>query len=234
MRDRALFAYAYARLQAHHGRRPTKSTWRHLNASKSLGHYLESARQTGLGPWVDNLTAATGTHEIEHALRRDWRDYVCRVASWLPREWQHAVLWTGGLADLPMDVHRQRGLEIPTWADQATPDGDVMWLDQDLPMANWLERFAALWPRASGTDVHQMEGLLDLLRRHLAPNNPEYLRDGVEARYQLIARLERLFHRTAQRPVAVFAFLAMVALDIEHLRAHMVHRRLFPETLDNR
>lgn len=63
-------------------------------------------------------------------------------------------------------------------------------------------------------------------------NNPALAHDAVEARYTLINRLEQLFRQGAQRPVAIFAFLGMTALDIEHLRAHLVHRCLFPETLD--
>jgi len=233
MRDRAAFAYAHARLQAHHGRRPTKSTWHFLNASKSLGHYLESARKTGLGAWAAHLTTGTDIHDIEGALRREWQAYVERVSSWLPRDWRPAVLWTQVLADLPLAVHHGRGLATPAWGE-----ADVARLQDgtssEKPLSDWVERFNELWPQGSDADARELKQLIDVLRYHLAPDNPDYILDGVEARYSLIARLERLFRRHAQRPVAVFAFLGMVALDIEHLRAHLVHRRLFPETLDNR
>lgn len=231
MCDRALFAYAHARLQAHNGRRPTKSTWHHLNSSKSLGHYLESARQTGLNPWVSQLTATTDMHGIERALRRDWQAYAGRVALWLPRDWRPVVVWTGQLADLPMTVHQARDRKE---LSAAPGDSDIAWAARHVPLAGWLERLGKLWPRTGAADIGGLENLLGILRRHLALDNPAYLRDGVEARYHLIACLERLFHHNAQCPTAVFAFLGMVALDIEHLRAHLVHRCLFPETLDNR
>lgn len=207
MHERTAFAYAHTRLQAHQGRRPTKSTWHFLNASKSLGHYLESARQTSLAPWVTHMTTASDTHSIEHGLRRDWRAYVNRVASWLPVEWRAAALFVGELADLPLDEEPQS-------------------------LTQWRERFRQLWPQGRRTDG--LDALIALLAQHLSPANAAYKSNGVEARYTLIARLERIFRRSAQHPVAAFAFLAMVALDIEHLRAHLVHRCVFPETFDRK
>lgn len=224
MRERAAFAYVQSRLQAHQGRRPTQSTWQFLNSSRTLGHYLESARQTALAPYVTNLTANSDIHVIERNLRTDWRAYVDKVALWLPAEWRPAVRWVGQLVDLPFLADNRR-----------KPDSETTAADESrASVAGWLERFQHMLPRAKGPHADDIEALLFLLRRHLSLDNPELRRDSVEARYRLIAALEKVFRRKAQRPVAVFAFLSMSALDMEHLRAHLVHRCLFPETLDNR
>ena len=238
MADRASFAYAQARLQAHHGRRPTKATWQYLNSSKSLGHYLDSARQTGLKRWVSQLSATTNAHGIEEALRRDWRVYVGAISKWFPDRWRPALQWTGGLVDLPLTVHLARGLAVPDWASgerHATAlsrKNDRDWAAQQTPMAVWLDHFRTLLPATD--DRAEMESLIGVLRRDHSADHPANTLEGVELRYQLISRMERLFRRHTQQPVAAFAFLAMVAMDLEHLRAHLVHRCLFPETLDNR
>jgi len=248
MTDRAAFAYAQARMQAHHGRRPTKATWQHLSSSKSLGHYLDSARQTGLKRWVSHLSATTTVHAIEDALRRDWRAYVDKVSTWFPRPWRPALQWTGGLVDLPITTHVARGEELPHWAAADIVGGerpvtvlsqkdDQDWAVAQTPMAVWLDHFRTLLPLTHGGgtgDQAAFDKLIDMLHRDHGADQPANTLDGVELRYQLISRTERLFRRHTQQPVSAFAFLAMVAMDLEHLRAHLIHRCLFPETLDNR
>jgi len=216
MTERAAFAYIQARLQAQHGRRPNKATWRRLNASKSLGHYLENVRQTPLAPWVTHFTATSDIHMIERSLRQDWKAYVARLASWAPRDWHPAILWLATLVDLPLRAD----------------DGDTAEAPKTPPLEAWVNALLRLWPTPSRRERQDLERLLNVLREHLSLNNPALAHDTVEARYTLINRLEQLFRQGAQRPVAIFAFLGMTALDIEHLRAHLVHRCLFPETLD--
>ena len=238
MADRGAFAYAQARMQAHHGRRPTKATWRYLNSSKSLGHYLDSARQTGLKRWVTHFSGTTNVHAIEEAIRRDWRAYVATISTWFPRQWRPAMQWTGGLVDLPMTAHLARDQAVPDWAGGERREtvlaqkDDQAWAGPQAPMTVWLDHFRTLAP-ATG-DGAALEKVIDILRRDHGADLPANTLDGVELRYQLIARMERLFRRHTQQPVAAFAFLAMVAMDLEHLRAHLIHRCLFPETLDNR
>lgn len=220
MNERAAFAYIQARLQAQHGRRPNKSTWRRLNASKTLGHYLENVRQTSLAPWVTHFTANSDIHMIEQSLRQDWKTYVTRLASWAPQKWRASILSIATLVELP---HK-------TEDDDETPPPP----SETPPLEDWLEGFLRLWPNITKHDRRGLEQLLSTLRQHLSLTNPALAHDAVEARYALSNRLERLFRQGAQGPVAVFAFVGLVALDLEHLRAHLVHRRLFPETLDIR
>lgn len=224
MSDRAAFAYAQARLQAHHGRRPTPAAWQVLGASKSLGHYLESARPTGLGPWITHLGVTADVHTIEDALRREWRAFVARVASWLPREWRRAALWVGMMADLPLSVHVARGHDLPAWAGQADVSARAQqWPGERDPLKAWCERFCALWPHMARGDAQAMESLIGALGGHLAAE------EGEAARERLRTHLGRVFRSASQRPAAVFAFLALAALDVEKLRGDLAGRSLFPE-----
>lgn len=236
MPSRADFAFAQARLQAHNGRRPTRATWQYLNASKSLGHYLESARQTGMGPWVGHITANSDIHVIEHALRNDWRAYVQKVSAWLPPSWRPATEWAAVLADLPQTA--------PTPASQVDPDPPPAhlaeksdadprsWANTALDL--WAQHFRRLWPPCRQDERRELEKLLALLGHELGPQQSAHSIGGTKRRHQLTVRLERLLHHHGQTPLAVFAFLSLVAVDLQHLRAHLVHRCLFPETLDNR
>lgn len=236
MPERARFAYAQARLQAHHGRRPTAASWRVLAASKSLGHYLDGARQTGLAPWVTHLSSNADVHGIETTLRRDWRAFVKRVASWLPEDWRAAVLWTATLPDLPLTAHRARGLEPPHWAeeivdnDNARPvrahaqDGAAA---QD-PLTAWLNAFRARWPDGARDDAREVEALINSIGHYLGGGAA----DSETARERLRTRLTKTFRHGAQRPVAVFAFLALMAFDVEKLRGDLTSRALFPERME--
>lgn len=229
MFERAAFAFAQSRLQSHNGRRPTEMTWQHLNASKSLGHYLEGARQTGLGPWVVDITANSDIHAVEASLRRHWRDFVQKVSSWLPTQWRPAARWTAMLADLPLTT------QGPLTVQGKEPhSNNASELQSVASLQAWAERFRDLWPHLKKSDRTELEKLLRRLRRDLGPDRYAHSLDGTERRHQLSDSLERLLHHQSQGPLAVFAFLSLVAIDLQHLRAHLVHRCLFPETLDNR
>lgn len=225
MGNLAHFAFAQARMQAQHGARPSDSTWRMLQASSTLGHYLESARSTGLAPWVTNLGPSSDVHTIEQTLRRDWRGYVDTVAGWLPEAWRPAVRWTAVLADLERE-------------DRNDPvDGTGGWAPGHRPLAAWTGAFRALWPAMSARDARAMDRLMTLLGDHLAPTSGDDGRArGAElaerARERLRDRLTRILHQSAQSPPAVFAFLTLTALDVERLRGDLVRRRLFADMME--
>lgn len=236
MPERARFAYAQARLQAHNGRRPKAASWRVLEASKSLGHYLDSARQTGLAPWVTHLSSSADVHAIETTLRRDWRAFVKRVASWLPEDWRAAVLWTATLPDLPLTAHRARGLAPPHWAEGIVDNDNARparahaqdWADPQEPLTAWLNAFRARWPDGARDDARELEALINLIGRYLGDGAT----DSEATREHLRTRLLKTFRHGAQRPVAAFAFLGLMALDVEKLRGDLAKRTLFPERME--
>lgn len=252
MNQVASFAYAQARLQARHGARPNAATWRRLEGVGDLLHFLQVARATGLRPWVLHFSVRTDIHAMELSLRQQFRHYIADVASWQPVAWRKPMLWVQQLLDLPGLQHLLMGERVPAWMREdpvlkpfatdnlrarreALQDSDFAPLvdtwQAGLPLlGGWRQRWRALWPQISRTAAAPMERLEAHLLRHLRS-----LREGggVErsqrACEQLAEKLAYEFRRYTHQPAAALTHLALVALDLERLRAALVRRGLFAE-----
>lgn len=248
----ASFAYAQARLQARHGARPNAATWRRLEGVGDLLHFLQSARTTGLRPWVLHFSARTDIHAMELSLRQQFRQYIADVAGWQPVAWRKPILWIQRLLDLPGLQHLLMGERAPGWMRddpvlkpfatnnlrtrlEALQESDFAPLvrawQRGLPLlAGWRQRWRALWPQTSSTAAAPVEQLEAHLQRHLRS-----LRQGggversQQACEQLAAKLAYEFRRHTHQPAAALLHLALVALDLERLRAALVRRSLFVE-----
>lgn len=246
----ASFAYSQARLQARHGARPDAATWRRLEGIGDLLHFLQSARTTGLRSWVLHFSARTDIHAMEHSLRQQFRRYVADVASWQPVAWRKPVLWVQRLLDLPALQHLLMGERASGWMRddpvlkpfatdnlrarlEALQDSDFALLVQTWQagrplLDGWQERWHGLWPRISSTVASPLERLEAHLQRHVRSLRVD---GGVERSQQACQRLaEKLayeFRRHTHQPAAAFVHLALVALDLERLRAALMRRALF-------
>ena len=107
--------YAQARLQARFGSRPVRAEWQRLDSIGEIGAFLEAAKRAGLGRWLAGLDEHAGMHRVEIALRERLRDCIRELASWMPSNWQSAMLWTSHLVDLPALVHLARGGSEVAW-----------------------------------------------------------------------------------------------------------------------
>jgi len=197
----AEFAYAQARLQARHARSPDTAAWQLLEASHTAAHYLAQARSGPMASWIESLADARDAHRIERHVQLRWQRFVNEVAGWLPRRWQPAMQWFGAITALSLGDAAQRG-------QQAT--------------AEWLEGWHASLPSDAGDRA--------LLRRPAELLLPRLVRhDGQRGATVAAERREllKLFRRHAGSAVAVFAYLAMAALDVERLRGGLVVRALF-------
>jgi hypothetical protein len=91
----------------------------------------------------------------------------------------------------------------------------------------WLDEWRRRWPDRTGEDALALEALARLFNRHL----PRFAELGAEEAWALRLDLETQvatrFRRHALTPVAAFAYLALVALDLERLRGHLVVRAAF-------
>lgn len=250
------FAYAQARLQAHHGRRPGPEVWQQLEAIADFGHFVQTARNTGLRPWVQHAGPQSGADQVELSLRERFRRHVRRVAAWQPRDWAAAVDWALRLPDLPGLQHLLQDRPTPGWMERdpvfarylqersenrraaLRGAGDIGPLVRDweggrsLPEA-WRERWHALWPkapRAHRIALYELEALMrnaqDRLERERAAEAAQVWPRGEE----LEASLVRMFRRRPQQPAAAFAHLALVWLDLARLRGGLVRRRLGLQT----
>lgn len=200
MTPRAGFAYAQARLQARYGGRPDDVLWRTLEASRTAAHALALTRGGPLAAWTDGLAEATDPHRIEPHLRVRWRQQVETIASWLPLRWQPAARWFAALVELPL-------ADAPAAAERA---------------AQWRGEWRRRLPADAG-DAARLAEPAALLMPRLA--NATALRAaGAEPTRRA---LERLLRRQAGTAVAVFASLALLALELERLRGILVVRAMF-------
>lgn len=246
-------AYAQARLQARHGRRPTDERWRLLEATPDLAGYLQTARSTSLRPWVAQLAGDAGTHQIERSLRRDWQIYVAEVAGWIPAAWQPAARWLATLPFLPFFVHLLRGEPAPRWMLKdpvlaAVAQTDTERRNEALaatmlgrisepvregtpPVDAWLGAWVNEWPAADAAGVIALERVRRAFHSHVSTILAEPLQypPGPALRRRIGERFNMAFRRESGRITAVFAHLGLMALDVERLRGGLVLRALFPD-----
>lgn len=246
----AEFAYTQVRLQARHGARADTATWKRLAGAGDLLHFLQSARTTPLRPWVLHFSAHTDIHAMQASLRQEFRQYITQVASWQPRRWREAVLWTRRLLDLPALQHLLLGEPPPLWmladpalkgfatADprrrvEALQDSDCgvllqAWQQRRPLLDGWIQRWRNLWPGAPAAVTAPLEQLAVQLQGYLEDMRREDTDAGSQrTREVLAAKLGYEFRRHSHQPAAAFLHLALVGLDLQRLRGALVRRALF-------
>lgn len=250
--DTGSLEYAHARIGARWGARPDAGAWRRIEVTRDLPAMLDLARRGSLARWLHGVAADSGLHAIEAALRRRWREAVAELGAWMAPEWRDAIAWCAHLADLAAVQHWARG-DAPqaSWladddilrsldaaADAATPARasalDIAWrtLLRDArgePAAvasHWLAAWRALLPEGPGRRTIE-QTLVPLLHRHAQDFAAPPSIDGWGQRRALQARLVALWRRHPVEPVAVFAHLALQAIEFERLRAEVIGRAAF-------
>jgi hypothetical protein len=91
-------------------------------------------------------------------------------------------------------------------------------------IAAWEREWRTRWPRVAGDLASALDDVSHAVRRHVLAFTALIPDDTAAARQSLAARLIALLHRTAAQPAALFAYLALFALDIERLRGEFVVR----------
>jgi len=243
------FAYVQARIQSRYGSRAKTDVWLKLHTIDDPGSYLQVARQTPLRPWVLGINSTHSSHSVELALRQKYRAHVDEVARWMPGAWQSPIRWIKRLADLPILQYLAEGGDPINWMKsdpaidgftanepalrlQAMRDAGCTslveaWQQDDLLIAGWLRHWNNICPatKAFKQGLHQMELLLH------AQNQPSARQAdaGLPTEYADIEnRLRRIFRRYSFQPTAVCAYLASIAIDVQHIRSNLMQRMLFP------
>lgn len=217
--------YAQARMQGRHGARADEALWRRLAVHEGFEAYLAAARATSLVRWLGAIGVGADAHAIELELRRCWRTTVSDLARWMPPEWQAAVRWCAPLVDLP----------ALAWI--AAVGGAFPWMEQDAALiaavervpprrAEWYAAWRRLWPVAAGPDADALERLKGVIETHLLQFSRLAPEEAPAARRALGREAVRNFRQQAFRPPSAFAYLLLVALELERLRAELVLRAL--------
>jgi hypothetical protein len=245
----ASFGYVQARAQARVAALPRESDWQRLDATRSLSAFLEESRTTALKPWVAGLSGGSDAHDIDRAVRAVFHGEVEAAARWVPQAWRGAVRWVQWLPQLPA---LGQGLETgraPDWMardallsplvgaqgelDRAALRAagldaivDAAAEGRDLAEA-WLDGWRGRCPSARRRFREGLERLAGVLLEHrrqflvAAPDRTWPLRRDLDQ------RLRHLFHVLLLQPAGLFAYLALVMVHLERLRAALVGRALF-------
>lgn len=224
MTNGAGFSYVQARIQARHGRRPDESDWSRLESCDSAHAYLEAARSGVFAAWAEELTAEQDIHRVEAAIRRAWRGYLDRVASWSPEPWCEAIEWCGRLPDLPAHAHVATTGERPAWL----PEQD----EADGAMPETLDAWRDAWhARMPSANAAARDGIrsLDAAVEDWVSANRDAERASVSRSATLRETFERrviaVFRRHALDAAAVFAHLVLTALDLQRFRGGLLRRQ---------
>lgn len=229
--------YAQTRMQSRYGARPDEALWRRLGGHQSLDGFLGAARASPLGGYLAGIGDRADAHEIELALRHQWRATVAEVARWMPREWQPAVRWSACLIDLPALAWLAAGGPPQRWMEKdavlaahlaAAGGGAAVTAAAPVGRAAWLAAWRRTWPTAADEDAAALERLAAAVESHLADFS-QHPAAAPDARRALADTAARWFRRLSWRPAVAFAYLLQVALDLERLRAELVLRALTAE-----
>jgi hypothetical protein len=145
------------------------------------------------------------------------RDPVLQQYADADADARRAALRNGPLAPIVLAIEAQLGEGAAKRAAAADALALAVWLDE------WRDR----WPERDSDEAAALEELAGLVLRHL-PRFPDVAaEDAWTMRRGLEAQIAARFRRHAFTPVAGFAYAALVALDIEKLRAQLVTRAAF-------
>jgi len=241
-------AYAQARIQSRYGQRAGASVWLKLHNINDLGSYLQSAQQSPLRHWVLGLSSNHSSHEIELTLRQKYRHHVDEVANWMPMEWKHNLQWIKRLVDLPVINYLVNGGEPLQWMKSDpylsgfTADDPAMrqlalrqagsrimlehWSRSGSILTGWLAQWYSLLPRGAQRDrgMVALEALLNEQMQLQSRQQPAVAPADYETIFE---RLRLIFRHNAFQPAAVYAYLAIVALDLHRIRSDLMQRLYF-------
>lgn len=101
-----------------------------------------------------------------------------------------------------------------------TPGAEV----QPRALAAWLAHWRALWPATRAVERADLDDLVALTRAHRQRFAALPVADTGAAREAFAERVTARLRADPSRPVALFAYLMLVALDLERLRAECLLR----------
>lgn len=242
--------YALARQQARRGRHADAADWQRLETPRTGAALIDAVRATPLAPLLAGVPAGIDGFEAEAHFRRLLAARIDEVARWLPPPWQGALRWCAVLPELAALQRLARDGVATPWllADregralaEAAPQARrgrlaatrwaplaAAWPDADRFGAAWRAQWRRRWPSVGAESRATLQALDRLLARHAGAFAADPAGDGRVLRDELRGRLLAIARLAALQPAAIFANLALEALDIERLRGELLRRLHFP------
>lgn len=243
--------YAQARIQSRLGGRPDEALWAELSPAREFAAYLDAVRRSPMRAWVAGIDASSDLHQVESTLRERFREHIREVARWMPGEWRAAVLWLLRLLDLAGIAHLLAGRAPSPWmvrdeglrtvlargsrSDMLSAVRDLV--DSGKPprgavaagsgtspaglRATWRAEWIRRWPAGRSSGVCSV---LETCEQHLVRFAASGVAGSWRERIFLEHALRKRFRRLTLDPGACFAYLGLVALDLERLRAEFIRR----------
>jgi len=178
-------------------------------------------------PLVAYLAAggkAPGWTEEDSALAED---LVTREAAPSPGASRNPLPLMRARAVLPSPASAGEGTGVRA-ASASTPSSAAIGeVHLHRTLLDWLTHWRTLWPPLGADDRAALEALVATISRHLLRFGAAAPEDAAALRAELQTRLLAGARQHAARPVALFAALALHALDLERLRAEFLLRALF-------
>lgn len=245
----AAFGYVQARVQARLAGLPREGDWQRLEATRSFSAFLEESRTTALKPWVVGLSGTSDAHDIDRGVRAIFRAEVDAAARWVPDAWRAAVRWVQWLPQLPVLAQGLRTGRAPEWMARDPFLAGLVGVQGELDRAalqaaglgllveaaaegrDLAEVWIVEWRGRCPSVRRRFRESLDRLAATLVDHQRQFLAAAPDRtwplRRDLDHRLRHLFHVFLLQPAGLFAYLALVAVELERLRAALVSRALF-------
>jgi hypothetical protein len=238
-------------MQSRYAARANVSAWRAMERAPELSALIDIARSSGFEQLVAQLPMSLGLHELDLAVRNQWRERVDEVAGWMPVDWQPALRWCALIVDLPFFQYLANGGMPYRWMQRDKSIADPGLLSGRCTLAarkmaglsagshdsgTGPEAIASVWYRAwrsrmpplSEDEAAHVTALARIIASHLQMFSRASGGEGWRHRHLLEVKLASLFRRFTLEPLAVFAFLALQWLDLERLRGEIAMRIAFP------
>jgi hypothetical protein len=241
--------FALSRVHARLSRRPAPADWLGIERSRDTGPVLELVRGTTLAPLAGPLAGTPDLHALDRVSRQAWRDLLADTARWMPAQWESAIAWCDVLPLVPALAHIAGGGDLPAWLAQETELAPVAkaapedrrealaagalapfaraWPDRSRLAGAWHDEWLRRVPQGEFDDTPLAE-LARLVAGHFARLADPAAPDSTRREEAFEEALGRRLRRHPLEPAAVFAWLALGALDIGRLRGEMARRIALP------